>query len=90
MTISEAFRNRGLLVPEMSRPYYRITYGITRYDRHTVIFRTESWKTAKEELTELWHKYAEQNRIREDSVIEIHCVPEPKQAGAKERQPTWI
>ena len=74
MTIKEAFRNRGLLVPERGRPVYRITYGSSKYDRNTVNFNTEGWKTAKEELTEQWKEYAKKNGVREDSVIEIHCI----------------
>lgn len=74
MTIYEAFRNRGLLVPETTRPVYRITYGNTRYDRNTVEFQTSDWRTAKDELQEKWSRYAEQNRIPENSVVDIHCI----------------
>lgn len=82
MTIYEAFRNRGLLATEVGKPYYRITYGRGKYDKHTVIFQCNDWKTAKDELTEMWRTYAEAHRIREDEVLEIHCIPEP---GKKER-----
>lgn len=82
MTIYEAFRNRGLLAVETMKPYYRITYGYSKYDKRTVIFQCNDWKTAKDELTEKWRAYAEARRIREDSVLEIHCIPEP---GKKER-----
>ena len=74
MTINEAFRNRGLLVPEMQKPVYRITYNHRWYGKRTVRIRTEDWKTAKQELQEKWSLYAKKNDIPEDAVIEIHCI----------------
>lgn len=74
MTILEAFRNRGLLVPETQKPVYRITYGRSRYERYTVEFQTSDWRTAKEELQEKWSKYAEARHIPENEVLEIHCI----------------
>lgn len=74
MTIFEAFRNRGLLVPEMTRPVYRITYGRSRYEKNTVEFQTSDWRTAKEELQEQWSKYAAAHHISENEVLEIHCI----------------
>lgn len=82
MTIYEAFRNRGLLVPELQRPVYRVTYGFNRYDKRTVEFETKDWRTAKEELQEKWSRYATQSGIPEDAVIDIHCVAN---GGLKER-----
>jgi hypothetical protein len=75
MTISEAYRNRGLLVYEMQKPVYRVTYGRSRYDKQTAIFKTAgSWQEAKQDLTEQWEKYADSTGIPRDSVIEIHCI----------------
>ena len=74
MKIYEAFRNRGLLVPEMQKPVYRITYKHSWYGKRAVIIQTEDWKTAKQELQEKWRLYANKNNIPEDAVIEIHCV----------------
>lgn len=87
MTILEAFRNRGLLVPEMNRPIYRITYGRSKYDRRTVEFETTGWKMAKEELQEQWDRYADERHIRRDEVLEIHCVADKGfiQRGGKAR-----
>lgn len=82
MTIYEAFRNRGLLVPELQRPVYRITYGFNRYDKRTVELETKDWRTAKEELQEKWSRYAKQSRISENTVIDIQCVAN---GGIKER-----
>lgn len=74
MTIYEAFRNRGLLAPELQRPVYRITYGFNRYDKRTVEFETKDWRTAKEELQEQWSEYAAAHHIAENEVLEIHCI----------------
>lgn len=82
MTIYEAFRNRGLLVPEMQRPVYRITYGIGCYDKRTVEFETKDWRTAKDKLKEQWSRYTKRAGIPEDIVIDIHCVAN---GGLKER-----
>lgn len=77
MTINEAWRNRGLLVPEIGKPFYRVTYGFSKYDKQTVVFQTDSWQQAKEQLTEKWREYAQRNGIRENMVLDLHCVPEP-------------
>ena len=76
MTIYEAFRNRGLLATEVGKPYYRITYGRGRYEKHTVIFRTSHWKAAKEELRQQWERFAELHHIPTDCVLDIHCISE--------------
>lgn len=74
MTICEAFHNRGLLVPETQRPVYRITYGRSRYDKNTVEFQTNDWRTAKDELQQKWSEYAAARHIPENAVLEIHCI----------------
>lgn len=76
MTIYEAFRNRGLLVPETQKPYYRITYGRSKYEKHVVVFRASHWKTAKEELQQSWERFAKKLNIPTDCVLEIHCISE--------------
>lgn len=76
MTIYEAFRNRGLLVPEGMKPYYRITYGRSRYEKRTVVFRTSHWNVAKEELRQQWERFTELQHIPTDCVLDIHCISE--------------
>lgn len=74
MTIREAFRNRGLLVPEMQEPVYRVTYGRSRYEKKTVEFQTNDRRMAENELQRKWKKYVETHCIPENTVLEIHCI----------------
>ncbi len=76
MTINEAFRNRGLLTSEWASRCYRVTYGRSKYLKNTVIFRVMRSDTAAEELREKWERYAGQQGIPADCVMEIQCIPE--------------
>lgn len=73
MTILEAWSNRGLLVPE-TKPVYRVTFGLNRYDKNTVEIEAATMQTAKQELQEKWEAYANANGIPVNSVLDLHCV----------------
>lgn len=73
MTVLEAFRKRGLWVPERNKPVYMVEYGERPYLRQAAV-EVSAPETAKEELVAEWHKFAMKKRMREDNITAIYCI----------------
>lgn len=73
MTVLEAFRKRGLWVPERNKPVYMVEYGERPFLRQIAI-EVSTPENAKEELTEKWREFADNKRMREDNITAIYCI----------------
>nr|DAH09692.1 MAG TPA: hypothetical protein [Caudoviricetes sp.] len=73
VTVLEAFRKRGLWVPERNKPVYMVEYGERPYLKQVMI-EVSAPQNAKEELVEKWREFANNKRMREDNITAIYCI----------------